>query len=402
MPEKPAPVSGQLSVAICPAQLLPSGSLDTPSPERPRATPYPVAYRLALLLTGEPERAALVLREVASAIAPHVAGLRDPARKRAWLLRQVREKAVGMDVGEGGEFLPIARLPEPARSAYALFLTTQEPPEELAEWLGLRPAAFGEALVAARSALEPGAALPAEAPAFRPWGENPPRLALTAQKAREKAKESAPHWPVRDALDNRWHTAAQAVELPEGVVLPEWAEGGAQSIGAALRHPAVLAIAAAALVVVGVVVITAMRRMDHFPGRDVVDELVETRSYHSNQQLEPVEAVPVGQLADWFMLKGFDDFSAPPELVNEKAVGGRVYKTEGGLVAEVLLERSNAILTVFRRNDSAEQPRGQAWYIYQLGDWAVATRGDEGNAYIIAFEGDSDDMPQFLRSGTAP
>ena len=77
-----------------------------------------------------------------------------------------------------------------------------------------------------------------------------------------------------------------------------------------------------------------------------------------------------------------------------KAIGCRVYRHNGAPVAQVALDRQNALLFVFRPGDAKVTAPG--WRIFQEDDWAVAARSDGSRCYIVAFLGDSDDMPRVL------
>jgi hypothetical protein len=165
----------------------------------------------------------------------------------------------------------------------------------------------------------------------------------------------------------------------------------------AIRQPAVISILCALLVVLGVGAWAAMRKLDDFPGRDLVGEIIDETDGMDGTELEPVTPIEAAQLGDWFMLKGFEGYTAPVELAVTKAVGCRVYRHDDHPVAQIALDRKNALLAVFHTADMKVTLSTSAWHIFQQDDWAVATRGDGANGYIVSFIGDADEMAAFLR-----
>ena len=181
-------------------------------------------------------------------------------------------------------------------------------------------------------------------------------------------------------------------EVPEPVEAPT-------GIRAILRQPAVLAIGVALLVMFGVGIFATMQRMDGFPGKELIADLIEDGDGSAETKLEGIEETEVGQLSDWFLLKGFENFSVPSGFEKMKAVGCRVFKFEGYTVAQIALEPRNALLFVFRPNEADLRLEASSnWQVYQQDDWAVAIRKEGENCYVVSFMGDSQDMPEFLRA----
>lgn len=167
---------------------------------------------------------------------------------------------------------------------------------------------------------------------------------------------------------------------------------------ALIRQPAVLAIALALLVVVGVLVYFTINRMNDFPGKDTVMELAEEANALNGSEFESINPTTAGKLDDWFVMKGFEGFSVPQELQEAKAVGCRIGKHEDIEVAQVALDRKNAMILVFRLADLNIEADAAGWHIFQQDDLAVAACTDKQNLCVVLFQGNSDDMPEFLKT----
>ena len=163
-----------------------------------------------------------------------------------------------------------------------------------------------------------------------------------------------------------------------------------------LKQPAVLSIAVAVLVVLGVAVYAAMRKLDDFPGKDVVSDLVQETDEMNGTELERITPIEAGKLGDWFMLKGFEDFTVPAELARQIAVGCRVYQHEGSPVALVALDRQHMLLLVFRAVNLKVVLNSATWRVFQQDEWAVAARGAAGNCFVLM--GEPAEMETFLKA----
>ncbi len=380
-----------------------------PAPDEARRTPHQEWYRLALLLTGDATLAAQLLLEVITTATEQIAHFRNPQSRTIWLVRRLRSKtgalAENAPAPENAAPLPeplaaLRALPEPARSAYLLHHVLDLEPDDLSELLEIRPPAFAKLLQNARQELakgkdQPPTDLPSDPlVAFhRPWGGDAPRITKALQRAAKKEGEAL---ATQKAIDTRWHEAIGAIRFPANLYLPEFAPAAKPGFRAAVRQPAVLAMACALLVVIGVLILAAMRQSHDFPGKEEVSALVEDSVGGNGVELEGIEPTETGRLADWFLLKGFDDFAVPPELEHAVANGCRVYEFADQTVAQVALEHREALLFVYRKPVGEESLDSLFWHPYQYHDWAVAVRTIGPMHYVIAFNGDSDEMNAFL------
>ncbi len=398
--------------ALCPSNLR-AGCYTYPtavenivpdSPATPSQRLKGIGYRFALLLTGAPEAAAAIFRAVLADTAEPLSQLRSRERRRALLVRHIRAYAAKWREAQPSPSpVPesataagrIAALPEPSRSVAALFYSAEMPVEEMALLLELKQDAFINALAEARRLLYPGVTLPSNPllAEHRPWGGDRPRVVKAVGKAGD-----TPEFAAQVEADRRLQGEVAAAEVPRDILDLVLAVPARPRLRVLIFQPAVLAILLAIIVVLGTFAYLAKTRMGNFPGRDTAEELVEYVG--TTGEYEPFPPVEAGSLDDWFVLKGFAGFNVPPQLEKALAVGGRVFRHEGVLLAEVELKTGNARLLVFHLEDLKKErfEPGRQWRIFQDDDYAVAVTRDDANGYIVLFEGDSDDMPAFLNS----
>lgn len=361
-------------------------------------------YRFALLLTGSEEKGLEILRETLEVAAGQLAEFRSTDSKVAWLLRTLAEKAQAalahLPADEETPWAHVARLPDGERKAFALFQSFSLNVEKLAEFSGHR-ARFAELLAKARSTLAPDAYFPVDATLalHRPWmTEEPTRVARSVKKALAGGDKTRLPLEAQMAFDRQWHEALEAVQIPPGVELPDVMGGAASSLRGLMRQPAVLAIAVAFLVMIGAVCFTALQKMEEFPGRDIINELVASAAGGKGAGAgEAVDGVEAGSLEDWFLLKGFEGFVLPPELAKAKVESCQVFRFSGGEVAQLNLQERKAALFVFRTSDFGVTPDAGVWTIYQEEGNAIAIKREGPLSYVLTYHGDSREMNDLLR-----
>ena len=367
---------------------------------QPAAEPDARWYRLALLLTGDAAAAEEILRAIFAEASHELPQLRSRERRMGWIIGQLRARALKWHQAHQAEpvdatSLPgrVAALPEPGRSLFALFHCFDARLEEMAEMLGLSRAAFAQMLARARQELAPGAAFPENAllRAHRPWGGDRPKVARAVRAAQDDPKLAA-----QIAADLQWHEEIAQLEVPEELALLHLSEPLEIGFLGSAFQPAVLAIALALAVVVGVLVHWAKTRMDDFPGKEAIATLVEEEAEGSRPEFEDLPPSEAGKLGDWFLLKGFEGYAAPRALQKAKVIRCRVFKREGVPMAEVVFERLNARMLVFRAAELKNGIEKTGMHIFQQEEWAVAAWNEQENSYVVMFDGDENDMPGFL------
>ena len=326
--------------------------------------------------------------------------IRSAERRKIWMVRQIRSRALKRRANPpqgdcAGLVDRVGALPEPDRSAFAVFHCMEGRVDDLAEMLRLERRAFAQALARARQALAPGVGFPGKGlmGLHRPWGGDVPRVARAVRKAQD-----SPEMAAQAAADAGWHAEIGRLPVPGEAVHLQWAEPPRPGLRALVFQPAVLAIVLALVVVMGVLVYVAQTRMGAFQGKEALEELVESVGTTGLPEYESVAATPAGRLDDWFVMKGFEGFTLPGKLRKARAAGCRVYRRNGMLLAEVLLEKRDARLIVFRTAEVKGGMEPCGWHIFQQEEWAVAVRADEERGCLVMFRGDADEMHGFLRA----
>ena len=360
-------------------------------------------YRFALFLTGNASAAGEIVKALFAVAPEELAQLRSKERRKIWLVRQIRSRAVKwqrenaapLEAAEPGSFIDrVAALPEPARSTFVFFHLADCHLDDAAHLLKLDRPAFAATLAQARQALAPETAFPENylLRMHRPWGGDHSKVVKAVRNA-----QGSPELAAQIAADSQWHEAVEAVAIPEELALLNWNEPPKPGLRAMIFQPAVLAIALALIVVIGVIIYFAETRMEDFSGKETVIAFLEAETAANAPEFESIAPTNAGKLDDWFVLKGFEGYAVPVSLEKAKAIACRVRQHEGVSVAEVELEQSNARLLIFRADDLKPQI-APGEHIFQQDEWAVAVLSDEKNSCVVMFRGDSENMPEFLKT----
>jgi hypothetical protein len=166
-------------------------------------------------------------------------------------------------------------------------------------------------------------------------------------------------------------------------------------------NPAILTALMGVLLLVGVIVFMVMERMEKFPGRESVEELLGTAAKMTGTELETV-ALSTSQIGDWFYMKNYDGFEAPPELASQSIVGARVFHYGGHSVAQIAVgtpEQMRCLLYEFQASNFGVQlPPDGDWLVMDHEQWVGAVRQRGDHCFLIAFRGTKAEMRDFLRS----
>ena len=164
------------------------------------------------------------------------------------------------------------------------------------------------------------------------------------------------------------------------------------------RHPTILCAIAGVLLAIGFGVYQWMEQMAGFPGKENAAHMVEQLSHMTGVELEPKHDTVAG-LADWFVLRGFDQMMVPPDLGALPAVGARTFQSAGHTVGQVAIDRHETILNVFRASDfSVRLDPADGWKIFEQGEWAAAIRQRGDICTLLAFHGNAGEMEEFVLS----
>lgn len=166
-------------------------------------------------------------------------------------------------------------------------------------------------------------------------------------------------------------------------------------------NPAVLTAIFGVLLIAGVVIFFVMEAMAKFPGREGVEKMLGNSAKMTGNELEFVSGT-ANQLGDWFYMRGFDGYEAPPEIAALPVVGSRVFRNEGRAVAQVAVGSAEALRCLvyeFRASDFGVQlPPDGDWVVMEKDGWAGAIRQRGDRCFLIAFRGTRGEMRDFLHS----
>ncbi|MEO7319551.1 MAG: hypothetical protein ABIZ56_11230, partial [Chthoniobacteraceae bacterium] len=163
-------------------------------------------------------------------------------------------------------------------------------------------------------------------------------------------------------------------------------------------HPAILCAIAGVLLGIGFLVWLEMEKRAGFPGKENAGRMLDQLSRMTGVELE-MKTGTVGGLADWFMLRGFDEMTLPPDLASLPAAGARMSLSGGHSVAQVAIgvDQHAPILNVFRASDfDVELEEGGDWKFFDQAEWAAAIRQLGGVCTMLAFWGTVEEMRVFV------
>ncbi len=169
-----------------------------------------------------------------------------------------------------------------------------------------------------------------------------------------------------------------------------------------LRDPAMVAVAAAFVVLVGLVAWILLANEGGFAGMREVKEVVRLGGQAEAAQYDPMEA-RAELLGDWFVLEGFDGFSVPDEFRDFAVVGVRVFQYEGVDVAAVAVPLAGHRAFFYSFDAHALgvsiEPRGE-WKLALSGandEIVIAAREIGSGCFVVTFRGTEEEMTSFLR-----
>ena len=234
-------------------------------------------------------------------------------------------------------------------------------------------------------------------PCFRPGAPSSDRIAKAAQIAGADAT-------LRERLEEQVTFDTQILEVLRDVEPPNNLRQQIHAhtstppprIRHNVAHPAILGAIASVVLCLGFLGYMRLQDMQEFPGQDNAAQMVSSLAHMSGAEFEPVQG-PVGSLADWFYMRGFDDFALPPDLKGLTALGARTFKVNGNTVSQAALDQHATILNVFRAADFGVRLETDEWEIFEEQDWAAAIRHNGELCTLLAFRGTAQEMTVFLR-----
>jgi len=205
-------------------------------------------------------------------------------------------------------------------------------------------------------------------------------------------------WRSRWLSTGKWWSWFRRSALPR-ISAFAWRRRGSPPPKRRRSREAIVAISAVVLgiaLMAGMLVYSQMQSRQAFPGREALEGLVSSANRMSGVELEPV-AQPVGQLTDWFYMRGFENFVVPPELRKIPAVGSRFFRQDGNPVAQVAIDLHQSLLYIMNAKEFGVQlPAEGDWRIFEADGWAAAARQSDGTCVVLTFRGTEAEMSDFL------
>ena len=238
-------------------------------------------------------------------------------------------------------------------------------------------------------------------PCYRPGKQLDPRIIKAVRFAEGDDT-------LREMLNDQRDFDEQLVEAIHSIKPPDnlrarlgekiAASGAAPRPVARLRgfHPAVLAVVFGVLLAVGFAVWVVLENAADFSGKSTVEKLLGVPAGMNGTELEPTNR-PAGQLGDALYMKGFEGFNLPPEFAAVPAVGWRVFTFQSHRIAQLAIDRHNAIIFVFRASDFGIQ-LDREWHVIDKDQWSGAVKEQDGLCTLVAIRGDPAEMQQFIQT----
>ena len=215
---------------------------------------------------------------------------------------------------------------------------------------------------------------------------------------------------LREKLDRQLDLDGRASEWITGIGLPtdledqfraaEQPSTRSFSLRRALWQPPALAVIIALTVLLGWFIYSTVLSGDNFPGRDSVQQMLDSTSAMTGTEFDPKSA-EAGLLGDWlFSQYGFENYFLPPELGHLKTAGCRVFKQDGFPVAQIAVLEHQSFLFVFGADDFGVKIHpADRWRVFQSDDWSVGILSHDDVCVMVAFHGTGEEMRRFLAGG---
>lgn len=205
---------------------------------------------------------------------------------------------------------------------------------------------------------------------------------------------------AQETLNTEGQAAVQSLELPPQAEtdISDAAHAFSQRHDGhrfSVRNPATLAVALGFLLLIGVLTWHFLGQAGVFP-----EEAIKIATAGAGARPDQFDSLEekAGQLQDWFMLKGFDNFRVPPGLENLDVVGVRLFKSENEWVAQAAASENTMFLYCFPSQPfGIDVPPEKSWRITEADRTVLAIREEDGVCFMISFRGTKAEMEQFLR-----
>lgn len=240
---------------------------------------------------------------------------------------------------------------------------------------------------------------------FAPITEKPGterRMRIAVLRAR-RSGSTAKAFSHQQAFDKAMATLVQ--DTPVSAEIAEWFRNEKlipqtkRTWKKVARNPAVLSVALALAVIVGVFVFIVMERMKDFPGSATARKMLTIASATRTAQLDPVEA-EAGSLGDFFFMKyRLEHYDVAPEFAGLRASACRVFDDdEGHRVAQISVPEKRMQFFIFPAERSKDaKPRGfPGWRYIEHEGWTGVVQAKAGVCFMAALRGEAKDLASYL------
>jgi hypothetical protein len=206
------------------------------------------------------------------------------------------------------------------------------------------------------------------------------------------------------AFDQAIAAVVQAVPIPAEVT--EWLSKGTfvaapkRTWKRTLQNPVVVAVAIALGVIAGISVFKLIERMNAFPGETTAKHLLTVASSNKSTMLDPIKT-EAGALGDYFFMKHrLPHYDVPPEFVELKTLGCRVFDDEGGeRVAQVWVVEKKMQFFLFpaeRDPKTGVAKHFNGWRYVDQERWTGVVQEKNGVCFMAAVRGGEKDLAPYI------
>lgn len=231
--------------------------------------------------------------------------------------------------------------------------------------------------------------------------DRPMRIAVFRAR---KNKQTAEGFARQQAFDSALAARVRSIPVPPQTA--EWfvneklvAAVKKRSWRRTARHPAIVAIALAVVVIIGIGVHNFLERLDEFPGSTNARKFLTVASSTRLSQFDPVKA-EAGKLSDLFFMKyRLEHYDVPPEFAGVRTIGSRVFDDdEGHQVAQIAVAEKRMQFFLFpagKQKDGKDAAFSGWRYVDQEG-WVGVVQQRHGVCFMAALRGRKKDLATYL------
>jgi hypothetical protein len=231
----------------------------------------------------------------------------------------------------------------------------------------------------------------------QPFVDPPPQVER-ALKAISNSKALEEDYKKQLQLDKQALDALEGVQVPDEVVAifaTKIESAASKSTG--VRNPAMISVGIGFVLLVALLVWNFLGRPAAFPPDAL--EVAESALKFDGATFEDA-GIPAGELADWFVLRGFEGFFVPKGLEDMQADSAAIVKIKNQPAAIVDAGEGSARFVVFGSDAlGVAIPPGE-WRTADIGGGSAgAIRQQDEMCFMVLIKGSAADASDFARRG---